>query len=92
MLLTTSEIKINGELDSELPNELYIPPNALEVFLETFEGPLDLLLYLIRKHNLDILDIPMAALTAQYMVYVDKMRVIKLARVASMKCNGIEGI
>ena len=72
------EIKIKGELLTELPQDLYIPPDALEVFLETFEGPLDLLLYLIRKHNLDILDIPMAQLTAQYMVYVEKMKVIKL--------------
>jgi segregation and condensation protein A len=78
LLLTTSEIKIKGELLAELPQDLYIPPDALEVFLETFEGPLDLLLYLIRKHNLDILDIPMAQLTAQYMVYVEKMKVIKL--------------
>lgn len=78
LLLTTSEIKIKGELLSELPQDLYIPPDALEVYLEAFEGPLDLLLYLIRKHNLDILDIPMAQLTAQYMVYVEKMKVIKL--------------
>ncbi|MFM9836460.1 MAG: segregation and condensation protein A [Methylophilaceae bacterium] len=77
-LQLNSEIKINGETLSELPQDLYIPPDALEVFLETFEGPLDLLLYLIRKHNLDILDIPMAQLTAQYMVYVEKMKVIKL--------------
>lgn len=78
MLLTTSEIKIKGELLSELPQDLYIPPDALEVYLESFEGPLDLLLYLIRKHNLDILDIPMADLTRQYMVYVEKMKAIKL--------------
>jgi segregation and condensation protein A len=58
----------------ELPKDLYIPPDALEVFLEAFEGPLDLLLYLIRKANLDILDIPMAALTAQYLGYVEAMR------------------
>ena len=78
MLSTTSEIKIKGELLNELPHDLYIPPDALEVYLEAFEGPLDLLLYLIRKHNLDILDIPMAQLTAQYMTYVEKMKVIKL--------------
>lgn len=78
MLLTTNEIKINGETLSALPQDLYIPPDALEVYLETFEGPLDLLLYLIRKHNLDILDIPMAQLTTQYMGYVEKMKVIKL--------------
>jgi segregation and condensation protein A len=78
MLETTFKAKIKGENFGELPQDLYIPPDALEVFLETFEGPLDLLLYLIRKHNLDILDIPMAQLTAQYMVYVEKMKVIKL--------------
>jgi segregation and condensation protein A len=78
LLLTTSEIKIKGEALIELPQDLYIPPDALEVYLEAFEGPLDLLLYLIRKHNLDILDIPMAKLTKQYMVYVEKMKVIKL--------------
>jgi segregation and condensation protein A len=70
--------KINGEEFTELPRDLYIPPDALEVYLEAFEGPLDLLLYLIRKHNLDILDIPMADLTRQYMQYVEKMRAIKL--------------
>jgi segregation and condensation protein A len=58
----------------EMPKDLYIPPDALEVFLESFEGPLDLLLYLIRKANIDVLDIPMAPLTAQYLVYVEAMR------------------
>ena len=76
--LKLHDVKIKGETLSELPQDLYIPPDALEVFLDTFEGPLDLLLYLIRKHNLDILDIPMAELTAQYMVYVEKMKAIKL--------------
>lgn len=70
--------KIKGEAFTTLPQDLYIPPEALEVYLEAFEGPLDLLLYLIRKHNLDILDIPMAELTRQYMEYVEKMRAIKL--------------
>ncbi len=70
--------KIHGEAITSLPHDLYIPPDALEVYLETFEGPLDLLLYLIRKHNLDILDIPMADLTSQYMQYVEKMRTVKL--------------
>jgi segregation and condensation protein A len=78
LLVTTSDIKINGEALYELPQDLYIPPDALEVYLESFEGPLDLLLYLIRKHNLDILDIPMADLTLQYMAYVEKMKAIKL--------------
>ena len=58
----------------ELPHDLYIPPEALEVFLETFEGPLDLLLYLIRKQNINVLDIPMAELTRQYLGYVEMMR------------------
>lgn len=65
---------VRGEPFTELPADLYIPPDALEVFFETFSGPLDLLLYLIRKVNIDILDIPMAKLTAQYMVYVERMR------------------
>jgi segregation and condensation protein A len=63
-----------GEPVLEMPHDLYIPPDALEVFLDTFEGPLDLLLYLIRKHNLDVLDIPMARLTEQYLEYVELMR------------------
>ncbi|HYN53585.1 MAG TPA: ScpA family protein [Methylotenera sp.] len=74
----TLDARIHGEAFTELPHDLYIPPDALEVYLEAFEGPLDLLLYLIRKHNLDILDIPMADLTRQYMVYVEKMQAIKL--------------
>ena len=65
---------IYGERLSELPRDLYIPPDALEVILESFEGPLDLLLYLIRKANIDVLDIPMAALTRQYLDYVEAMR------------------
>src|SRR5437588_8526625 len=66
--------RLYGEPVIELPTDLYIPPDALEVVLEAFEGPLDLLLYLIRKENLDILDIPMAPLTRQYLEYVDVMR------------------
>jgi segregation and condensation protein A len=66
--------KVRGQPLAELPADLYIPPDALEVFLDTFEGPLDLLLYLIRKANVDILDIPMARLTQQYLVYVEAMR------------------
>lgn len=65
---------IHGEPITEMPLDLYIPPDALEVVLESFQGPLDLLLYLIRKHNLDVLDIPMAALTRQYMVYIEAMQ------------------
>jgi len=66
--------KVRGEAFLEMPLDLYIPPDALEVFLDTFEGPLDLLLYLIRKANIDILDIPMARLTQQYLEYVELMR------------------
>jgi segregation and condensation protein A len=69
---------VRGEPVLELPGDLYIPPDALRVLFETFEGPLDLLLYLIRKHNLDVLDIPMASLTRQYMEYVEAMRVHQL--------------
>lgn len=70
----TLGIKVHGESLAELPHDLYIPPDALEVFLETFEGPLDLLLYLIRRQNFNILDIPMAGLTRQYLVYVEEIR------------------
>ncbi|MBP9217801.1 MAG: segregation/condensation protein A [Sterolibacterium sp.] len=66
--------KVYGERLLELPRDLYIPPDALEVILDSFEGPLDLLLYLIRKANIDVLDIAMAPLTAQYLVYVEAMR------------------
>jgi segregation and condensation protein A len=66
--------RVRGQPFGELPQDLYIPPDALEVFFDTFEGPLDLLLYLIRKANIDILDIPMARLTEQYMEYVEVMR------------------
>lgn len=66
--------RLYGQPLFELPRDLYIPPEALEVILDAFEGPLDLLLYLIRKANLDILDIPMAQVTAQYLLYVEAMR------------------
>ncbi|HQR02616.1 MAG: segregation/condensation protein A [Proteobacteria bacterium] len=66
--------RVYGELLAELPRDLYIPPDALEVILESFEGPLDLLLYLIRKANINILDIPLAPLTRQYLDYVEAMR------------------
>ncbi|MBK9160286.1 MAG: segregation/condensation protein A [Nitrosomonadales bacterium] len=66
--------RIHGEPMLELPRDLYIPPDALELVLENFQGPLDLLLYLIRKHNLDVLDIPMAELTRQYMGYIEMMQ------------------
>ena len=67
-----------GERVTELPRDLYIPPDALRVFLEAFEGPLDLLLYMIRRQNLDILNIPIAEITRQYMEYIDLMQEMKL--------------
>jgi segregation and condensation protein A len=69
---------VQGSPISEVPRDLYIPPDALEVFLEAFEGPLDLLLYLIKRQNLDILDIPIAPVTAQYMRYIDLMEDLQL--------------
>lgn len=69
---------LHGERFEKWPEDLYIPPDALEVFLESFEGPLDLLLYLIRRQNLDILDIPVARITRQYMEYVELMRHLSL--------------
>lgn len=67
--------KFNGVAITQLPHDLYIPPDALEIYLDTFEGPLDLLLYLIRKNNMDILNIPIAEITHQYLIYVELMKV-----------------
>jgi segregation and condensation protein A len=69
---------VDGEPVTELPQDLYIPPYALQVFLEAFEGPLDLLLYLIRRQNLDILDIPIAEITRQYVEYIELMKELQL--------------
>ena len=69
---------VQGAPITELPKDLYIPPDALEVFLEAFEGPLDLLLYLIKKQNIDILDIPLAKITQQYMSYIELMEYLQL--------------
>jgi segregation and condensation protein A len=69
---------VEGQPITELPRDLYIPPQALEIFLEAFEGPLDMLLYLIRRQNLDILDIPIAEITRQYMRYIELMQVLQL--------------
>jgi len=69
---------VNGEPVTALPKDLYIPPQALEVFLEAFEGPLDLLLYLIRRQNLNILDVPIAEITKQYMHYIEMMQELQL--------------
>jgi len=74
VFVAANVVRIYGEPLAEMPTDLYIPPDALEVMLEAFQGPLDLLLYLIRKQNLNILDIPMASLTRQYLEYVDLMR------------------
>lgn len=70
--------KLRGESLKELPKDLYIPPEALRVFLEAFEGPLDLLLYLIKKENINILDIPMAQITRQYVDYINLMQVLHI--------------
>ncbi len=69
---------VHGSKITELPKDLYIPPEALEVFLDAFEGPLDLLLYLIKRQNLDVLDIPIAEITRQYMEYVELMKEMQL--------------
>ena len=69
---------VGDEATTELPQDLYIPPNALRVFLETFEGPLDLLLYLIRRQNLDILSLPIAKITDQYIRYIELMKRLEI--------------
>ena len=69
---------IKGQAITDLPKDLYIPPDAMKVFLEDFEGPLDFLLYLIRKQNIDILDIPVSSVTRQYMEYIDLMQNLSL--------------
>ena len=69
---------IKGQSLDSMPHDLYIPPHAMEVFLEAFEGPLDLLLYLIRKENIEIVDIPVADITRQYVVYIELMQEIQL--------------
>ena len=71
---SAAAVRVGGEPLEQLPEDLYIPPDALRVFLETFEGPLDLLLYLIRKQNLDILDIPVHTIAHQYMTYIEVMQ------------------
>jgi segregation and condensation protein A len=74
---------VRGQPVLQMPQDLYIPPDALEVILESFEGPLDLLLYLIRRQNLDILDIPVAEITRQYMDYIDMMREVMRLELAA---------
>ncbi|MDQ2137921.1 ScpA family protein [Alcaligenaceae bacterium B3P038] len=75
---TVAFARLYGEPLFKMPQDLYIPPDALEIFLEAFEGPLDLLLYLIRKQNFNVLDIPMADVTRQYLSYVDQIRIHNL--------------
>jgi len=82
LLPEESTILVKGQPFTKLPEDLYIPPEALEVFLDAFSGPLDLLLYLIRKHNIDILDIPVFEITKQYMMYVEMMTHFKLSLAA----------
>jgi len=74
---------VRGQPVLQMPQDLYIPPDALEVILESFEGPLDLLLYLIRRQNLDILDIPVAEITRQYLDYIDMMREVMRLELAA---------
>lgn len=76
--MPTNEILINNQKYTDLPQDLYIPPDALKIFLEMFEGPLDLLLYLIRKQNLDILQIPIAKITNQYVAYINAMKILNI--------------
>ena len=68
------DIRVRGEIYTEIPEDLFIPPDALRIILEEFEGPLDLLLYLIKKQNIDIVDIPILPITNQYVRYIDMMR------------------
>lgn len=77
-IAASAVVLVNGQEIEKIPEDLYIPPEALEVFLDSFQGPLDLLLYLIRKQNVDILNIPIAKITRQYMEYVELMRKFRL--------------
>ena len=74
-------VRIKGEPLARLPDDLYIPPDALEIFLDAFEGPLDLLLYLIRRQNLDIREIPILQITRQYMEYIALMQQLSLIHI-----------
>ena len=76
--MTFTPITVNQQEFTELPHDLYIPPEALQVFLEMFEGPLDLLLYLIRKQNIDIKEIPITKITDQYISYINAMQVLNI--------------
>ncbi len=87
-MTTQATVRVRGEPFLDLPQDLFIPPDALEVFLEAFEGPLDLLLYLIKRQNLDILDIPIAEITRQYMDYLGLMRELRLELAAEYLVMG----
>ena len=69
-----NETLLHGEPFEKVPDDLFIPPNALQVFLDSFQGPLDLLLYLIKKQNFDILDIPISQITSQYLQYIEQIK------------------
>ena len=91
----TMRAVVMGEVMNEWPQDLFIPPDALKVVLESFEGPLDLLLYLIRKQNLDILNIPVADITRQYMGYVELMRAANLdlaAESSTSVCTNVSAL
>ena len=81
---------VNGEPLTDLPQDLYIPPDALEVVLEAFEGPLDLLLYLIRRQNLNILDIPIVEITRQYIEYIQLMNEMRLELAAEYLADPLQ--
>ncbi len=83
---------IRGKAFVEKPQDLFIPPDALEIILESFEGPLDLLLYLIRKQKFDILDLPIAPITKQYMEYVELMNNLKLKKPTEIDFNVAKNI
>ena len=77
MCIRDRDIRVRGEIYTEIPEDLFIPPDALRIILEEFEGPLDLLLYLIKKQNIDIIDIPILPITNQYIKYIEMMRQMK---------------
>jgi segregation and condensation protein A len=81
-MMQNTDVMVSGQHMTVFPEDLYIPPDAMQVILEVFQGPLDLLLYLIRKHNLDILDIPVARITHQYIEYIEMMNSMQLELVA----------
>src|SRR3546814_19603072 len=78
---------VRGQPMLQIPQDLYIPPDALEVILDAFEGPLDLLLYLIRRQNLDILDIPVADITRQYVAYIEVMQHLRFEQSGRASCR-----